>query len=341
MKAAKLKNKTTKLNKNTMRQTHYRRTFLLFYLFNILYFIFMNGCSRYRVKQAAVAVDERQLYRHVEYLTGTQSFRNYLNIERLNLIAGYIKQHFDSLNYKIREQKFLVRGSEYTNIIGTYNNQKDKKVIIGAHYDVCSDQPGADDNASGIAGLLEIARIIKQMEDSIPYNIELVAYTLEEPPFFGTEFMGSYIHAHSLKENNETIAGMICLEMIGYFSEEEGSQHYPIGIMKLFYPTKGNFISAIANPASRRLASNYKTVLEKTTSLKCITYNGPSWFAGVDYSDHRNYWQLGYKAMMLTDTSFMRNKYYHTTGDTIDTLDFQKMAAVVQGVVNLLISSGI
>jgi Zn-dependent M28 family amino/carboxypeptidase len=297
--------------------------------------------NSYRKQQAALQVDQQQLYQHVKYLTHTSEPRNYINVETLNQVAGYLKKHFDALAYETTEQKFMVAGSVYKNIIAQLTKSGEKTIIIGAHYDVFGNQPGADDNASGIAGLLEIARVIKEVQNTIPYTIELVAFTLEEPPFFGTEYMGSFIHARSLQARRAVVAGMICLEMIGYFSDEKNSQSYPIGLMHLFYPKRGNFISAVANAASKRLAANYKRALEQTTSLKCVTYSGPSWMPGVDFSDHRNYWMCGYKAMMLTDTSFLRNKNYHLPGDTIDTLHFQKMAAVVQGVVNLLVSKGI
>ena len=307
----------------------------------IVIMIDIFGGTRDSIQQSVVQADPRQLYLHVKHITNTAKPRNYINIEALHQAAEYIRKQFDSLAYQTTEQTYMVAGSSYKNIIARLDKSRGEKVIIGAHYDVFGDQPGADDNASGIAGLLEIARVIKQVGNHIPYDIELVAYTLEEPPFFGTEYMGSYVHARTLHENSATIAGMICLEMIGYYSDKKNSQTYPFGFMGFFYPRKGDFIAAIANFSSRRLAENYKHVLHRTTSLKCLSFAGPSWIPGVDFSDHRNYWLYGYKGMMLTDTSFLRNKNYHQPSDTIATLNFQKMAAVVQGVINLLINKGI
>ncbi len=196
-------------------------------------------------------------------------------------------------------------------------------------YDVNGPNPGADDNASGIAGLIELARLLKS--EKLKKNITLVAYTLEEPPYFASNAMGSYVHAKTERENNSDIELMISLEMIGYFSNKKGSQLFPIKLLNLFYPDKGNFI-VIVDQLYSGWARKIKTGMAKHMSLPVYSINAPSIIPGVDYSDHRNYWAHGYGAVMVTDTSFYRNFAYHTENDTSDKLDFNKMAEVVKGV---------
>jgi len=260
-----------------------------------------------------------------------------MNVESMEKTAAFIKGKFDEYGLETDEQKFEVNGKKYTNIIATIKKDNPIRIIVGAHYDVCCDQQGADDNASAIAGLLEIARITKKYASELNYRIDFVAYALEEPPFFGTENMGSYIHAKSLHNKGIDIRGMICLEMIGFFTEEENSQEYPLGLMKLFYPSTGNFIGIIGNFSSTSLVKEVKKHME-AASINVESLKAPSWIIGVDFSDHRNYWKFGYKAVMITDTAFYRNPNYHKITDTIDTLNFEKMGEVVKGLCWTLIN---
>lgn len=194
-------------------------------------------------------------------------------------------------------------------------------MIVGAHYDVCGEQPGADDNASAVAGLLEIARFAKRHEAELPYRVDFVAYALEEPPFFGTTKMGSYVHAKYLYENDIKVRGMICLEMIGFFTDRKKSQRYPLPFMGLFYPGTGNFIGVVSNYGSSSFAKQVSRHL-KATAVNVETLKTPSILTGVDFSDHRNYWKFGYSAVMITDTAFYRNPNYHEPSDTMETLDY-------------------
>lgn len=168
-----------------------------------------------------------RLYKDVEFLTTIRPFRNFQNLDSLKKVCDYIKEEFKKAGFTTEDQKWIAEGNEYTNVIASYNAHKSKRLIIGAHYDVCGDQPGADDNASAVAGLLETARQIAEAKPDIDYRIDFVAYCLEEPPFFATENMGSYVHAKSLSDNKIEVLGMICYEMIGYFSDEPNSQPYP------------------------------------------------------------------------------------------------------------------
>jgi hypothetical protein len=196
---------------------------------------------------------------------------------------------------------------------------------------------GADDNASAIAGLLEIARLVKTHEKELPYRVDFVAYTLEEPPFFHTKNMGSYIHARFLSENKIPVKGMICLEMIGFYSDQKNSQRYPLSLMRLFYRNTGDFIGVISNYGSSSLTKQVSRNL-RATSIKVEKLKSPSFLTGVDFSDHRNYWEFGYDAVMITDTAFYRNPNYHEPSDTIDTLDFNRMKQVVKGIFWVLIN---
>jgi len=193
-----------------------------------------------------IGVDSVKLKEHVNKLTHTSKPRSNYNVEALNEAADYISSQLKEYGYEVEEQKFTVEKKEYKNILCYYGPKDAERLIVGAHYDVCGDQPGADDNASGVAGLLEIARLLKLYQPKIDYRIDLVAYTLEEPPNFKTKNMGSAVHAKYLHDNKIKVKAMICLEMIGYFSEKPKSQQYPVGILKLLYPKTANFIAVVA-----------------------------------------------------------------------------------------------
>jgi Zn-dependent M28 family amino/carboxypeptidase len=284
-----------------------------------------------------IIINSKSIQNTVEYLTSIEPSRNFIYISSLNKAASYIEQEFKKSNLQTEVQYFNVSDNIYKNIIATVNANLSMRIIVGAHYDVCGDQPGADDNASAVAGLLEIAKHIKINEHELNCRIDFVAYTLEEPPFFGTPNMGSYVHAKSLKDNNVNVKGMIALEMIGYFSDKPKSQEYPLDVMSLFYPSTGNFIGVVGNHKSASLNREVKRHI-KATSIHVESLNGPSFLPGVDFSDHRSYWEFGYDAIMITDTSFYRNPNYHLNTDTIDTLDFNKMKEVIKGVIWALLN---
>lgn len=257
--------------------------------------------------------------------------RNYVHEEGLASASSYIQKELQALGYQTTLQEFEVRGKTVENIIASIGPKDADRIVVGAHYDSYGDQPGADDNASGVAGLIWLSKLLKPHEGTLKKRIDFVAYTLEEPPFFRTESMGSYVHAKSLKDEGVNVEAMIALEMIGYFSDEPGSQDYPIGILRLFYPGKGKFIGVISNMKSRGLKSKLKNHMSKA-DISVRSLSAPPNLVGVDFSDHLNYWQFGYDAVMITDTAFYRNENYHELTDTIDTLDFVKMSYAVLGV---------
>ncbi len=270
-----------------------------------------------------------RVYKDVEFLTSIRPYRNYLNVGSLNKTADYIYQTFREFSDEAYFQEFSVGGNRYKNVICSINLQAEERIIIGAHYDVAGDTSGADDNASGVAGLLELLRLLHNKKTN--YRIDFAAYTLEEPPFFGTKKMGSFIHAESLYRAKAKIKVMICLEMIGYFSDEEGSQQFPLPFMKLLYPETGNFIGVVGNIFQRSITKKIRDLMRKGSDIPVYSINAPTIIPGIDFSDHRNFWHFGYNAVMITDTAFYRNPNYHRKTDTIGTLDFEKMYSVIQG----------
>lgn len=275
-------------------------------------------------------ISKERLYRDVEFLTSIRPWRNYQNLESLEKVCDYLRKEFSAAGYKTEDQKWLAEGREYTNIIASWNPEANKRLVLGAHYDVAGDQPGADDNASGVAGLLETARFIAQLKPQLDYRIDFVAYCLEEPPFFTTPLMGSYIHAQSLSEGNAEVIGMISYEMLGYFSEEPQSQGFPDPALEKLYPKKGNFIIVVGIDEFEEFNKKVYQLMAGDARIDVQKISFPSADGLAARSDQRNYWPFGYPALMVNDTSFLRNPNYHLESDRIDTLDFDKMTAVVE-----------
>ena len=283
-------------------------------------------------KRPRLAVRIPRLRADVEMLSSMSPARDYLHPEALERSALYIAGQFRQAGWESSSQPFTVDGRTYRNIVARSGEPDRERIVIGAHYDVCGPQPGADDNASGVAGLLELARLVNEQKPLLRHSLELVAYCLEEPPFFKTENMGSFIHARSLRLENVTVKLMICLEMIGYFSEQPGSQALPFALLKPFYPSRGNFIAVVGRLPDWRLVRRVKKMMAAGSRIDVRSINAPAQLPGIDFSDHLNYWRYDFPALMITDTAFFRNPHYHEKSDTPQTLDFAKMAEVVQGV---------
>lgn len=278
-----------------------------------------------------MSAQKHRLYQDVSFLSELRPYRNFTNPESLDKVCKYAVDVFTTSGLSVKEQKWMVRGKEFTNVIAVYNEGKARTLVVGAHYDVYGEQPGADDNASAVAGLFEIARLLGQNQPELDYTIELVAYCLEEPPFFDTPHMGSYIHALSLHENKTDVLGMICFEMIGYFSDLPGSQTFPNQEMADKYPDKGNFIAVVGIDKYAEFTMNVEALMSENTTVDVYEVILPASASLAGMSDHRNYWQFDIPALMINDTSFLRNPHYHLPSDTIDTLDFDKMTEVVNG----------
>ncbi|MFT4924328.1 MAG: hypothetical protein ACI8WB_000406 [Phenylobacterium sp.] len=288
---------------------------------------------------ANIKVNSNRLKQHVKTLSVDLVPRSYQDIENLNAAADYIAKALGCDNAGVHYQSYEVAGEQYHNVIAEFGKSSDADnddvIVIGAHYDVYGNHPGADDNASGVAGLLELARLL--CTASLNTSVILVAYTLEEPPMYNSEFMGSVKHAQLLKQQNISVKLMISLETIGFYSERPKSQTYPMLLLKGYYPDQGNFISVVGNMMSNS-ARQLKIAINQNTELESYSINAPTAITGVDFSDHRSYWSQGFNAVMITDTAFYRNTAYHTNADTFDRLNYAKMADVVLGVYAYVIS---
>ncbi|WP_417910981.1 M28 family peptidase [Candidatus Electronema sp. PJ] len=274
-------------------------------------------------------VDSLLLQEHVRKLSKDFVPRDSEHPENLLRTAEYIKNALLPSADKVALQSFTVQKQQFVNVLAEYGPETEEMLVIGAHYDVFSNLPGADDNASGVAGLIELGKLLKKIP--LRTRVELVAWPLEEPPYFASSDMGSAVHARSLKEKGKQVKLMIALEMIGYFSDEKSSQQYPARLLQLFYPSRGNFIAVVDQVLSNQ-AQKVKSALNRFTDLPAYSINAPSFVPGIDFSDHRNYWAEGFPAVMVTDTAFYRNLAYHTAHDTYDKLNYEKMAKVVYGI---------
>lgn len=277
-----------------------------------------------------------RLLTHLQNIISDSVPRNFQNTAELNRVAAYIQNTFEQNSDSVWLQTYTVNGKQYHNVVCSFGRQFTERLVIGAHYDVCGNQDGADDNASGVSGLLELSRLLK--DQPLKCRVDLVAYTLEEPPFFRTPHMGSYVHAQYLHDKGAKVKGMISLEMIGYFSDQKRSQHYPLGILKLFYGNKGDFITVVRKMGGGKFARKTKRRMKRQGLVRTKSISAPKKLTGIDFSDHLNYWAFGFAAVMITDTSFYRNAQYHQQGDTIDRLDLDRMAKVVTQVYKVILA---
>src|SRR3990170_407055 len=293
-----------------------------------------RGYEDNSAKPMNIPVDKERLRRDVQTLAAMVPPRNAKNVASLDKSAEYILEEFRKTGGRVEIQRLTQDGKEYKNVICSFGPEAGERIIVGAHYDVQGDQPGADDNASGVAGILELSRLVRSLKRELKYRIDFVAYTLEEGQFLkhpSARHYGSYIHAKSLSQSGISVRAMISLEMIGYFSDLPDSQKYPLFFLRSFYPDKGNFIAVIGKWGQGGLVKKVKKSLAASSHVPVESLTAMSLLPGVSFSDHQSYWKFGYPAVMITDTAFYRNKNYHKPGDTADTLDYDRMAEVVKG----------
>ncbi|MCM8793222.1 MAG: M20/M25/M40 family metallo-hydrolase [Candidatus Omnitrophica bacterium] len=273
------------------------------------------------------------LKRHVEVLSNAIGERNFIYYQNLEKTAEYIKDAFKQFGYLPEEHIYYIEGKSYKNIIAVKSGtqQTDEFLIVCAHYDSVMGSPGADDNASGVAGLLEIARILK--DNSLRNTIKFIAFTNEEPPFFMTEDMGSFRYVQEAKRKKDKIFGVLCLESIGYYSQERKSQTYPPGL-GFFYPDKGNFIAFVSNFHSANFLKKIVYDFKRVSKFPAEYLIAPQIFVpAIGFSDHWSFWKFGYPAIMITDTAFYRTPYYHTGKDTYEKLDYRSLQELIEGLV--------
>ncbi len=279
---------------------------------------------------------ENRLKEHIQYLAGEIGERNSFLYENLERSRHYIEQTLAGSGYSISNDIYSVNGRDYRNVIAEKKGTPatEKIFIAGAHYDTAPGTPGADDNASGVASILELARLLYSENPTL--TLRFVAFTLEEPPYFRTSYMGSRVHARRCKQRKDRIAGMISLEMVGYYDDRLGSQHYPLPFMRWFYPDRGNFVTLAGNFHSRHLVRQLTDLLSGAAEIPVESIALP-FVPGVGLSDNWSFWKEGYPALMITGTAFFRNSHYHQTSDLPATLSYEKMALLVSGLARALV----
>lgn len=276
-----------------------------------------------------------RLQAHVYKFAGEIGQRNIWRPQTMETSARHIEKTWVELGYEVKKQDYTAYNRPASNLEielpGT--SRPDEIIIVGAHYDSVLNSPGANDNASGVAALLEISRLLAGKRYS--RTIRLAAFANEEPPFYFTDDMGSRKYASRSRRNNEQIMAMLSLETIGYYSENPGSQKYPFPL-SAFYPDTGNFIAFVGNIPSRHLVRQAIGAFRDHTEFPSEGLAAPGLLTGIGWSDHWSFWQEGYPAVMITDTAFFRYPYYHTVQDTPEKLDYDRMARVVAGIFHIL-----
>lgn len=273
---------------------------------------------------------EERLKCHVTALAGVIGERNLECPEGLARAVCYLRETWQSQGYRVETQEFTVEGIQCSNVlVEIRGNEKPEEIlVVGAHYDSVNGSPGANDNASAVAALLELSRLFA----SVPprRTMRFVAFSNEEPPFFRTHLMGSRVYAEQCRRRGDCIIGMVSLETIGFFTELPRSQGYPPPL-GLFYPPVGNFIAVVGNLRSRDLVKRFVEGFREKSDFPLECAATFELLPGVSWSDHSSFWKFGYPALMVTDTAFYRYPYYHTSQDTPDKLQYSALARVTHG----------
>lgn len=276
-----------------------------------------------------------RLRRHVDVLAELIGPRHTGRPEALASAATYIERQFLALEDDVERQMYEVDGITVANLIVERRGERrpDLIVVVGAHYDSVPATPGADDNASAVAVLIEAARLLRGRSGR--RTVRFVAFACEEPPHFYTDTMGSQVYARRCRTRSERILGMVCLEMLGYFTDEPGSQATPFGIprcLRWLFPHRGQFLAAVGNLRSLSLAWRFHWGFKRCSRLPLFSVCLPEAIHEIRLSDNSSFWDQGYPALMVTDTSFLRNPHYHQSSDRADTLDYVRMAQATRGV---------
>jgi Zn-dependent M28 family amino/carboxypeptidase len=283
-----------------------------------------------------------RLRRHVETLAGAIGERNLRHPEALDSAVDYIRGELEVTGYQVSEQSYespgftirsgdvKVPGKTVRNVEVSLPGTTSEAgiAVVGAHYDSWLGTPGADDNASGVAGLLELARLLRDTRPKA--TTRFVFFVNEEPPFFQGDHMGSLVYARRCRERGERVNAMLALEMIGYYTTETKSQDFPFPFSWI-YPSRADFIAFIGDYRSRKLLKRTVGLFRESASIPSRGAAAPTRIEGIDWSDHSSFWRAGYPAIMVTDTSFLRYKHYHELTETPDRLDYDRMARVVVG----------
>lgn len=271
-----------------------------------------------------------RLRAHVVMLAGEIGERNLRSHDGLERSKAHISRQFEDAGYAVLDRPYEYRGETFHNLeCITAEHPGGTSIVIGAHYDSVEGSPGANDNASGVASLIELARLLRGKVLSTP--VRFVAFANEEPPYFNTgEGMGSVEYLETFADPAKSIRFMLSLETVGLYSDEPGSQRYPAGI-GLLYPDRGNFIAFVTSPGSRHLLRELVASFRSVATLPSEGAALPAAIPGIAWSDHRSFWEVGIPAVMVTDTAPFRDAAYHRASDTPDRLDYDSMARLVDG----------
>jgi Zn-dependent M28 family amino/carboxypeptidase len=276
-----------------------------------------------------------RLFAQISVLAGHIGERNLWNYQALVAAAEYIERTFAELGYVPSDEPFESRGQTVRNIVAEKqgNTVPEEIVLVGAHYDSVLGSPGANDNGTGVAALLELARLLADRE--LARTVRFVAFVNEEPPFSYSPEMGSLVNAKAARTRGDDIRAMLSLETVGCYSDEPDTQKYPFPL-RWFYPDTANFIGFVGNLSSRKLVRSALGAFRRHTSFPAEGAAVPEWIPGVGWSDHWSFWQQGYPAIMVTDTAFYRYAHYHTETDTPDKVDYDRTARMVAGLASAI-----
>jgi len=275
------------------------------------------------------------LRQHVRILAGDIGERQLWRPAALERAAQYIEATWQAQGYQVARQSVVAEGKTVYNLETEFSGgpRGDEIVVVGGHYDSVLGSPGANDNATGTAAVLELARLLAGQR--LARTVRLVAFVNEEPPFFQTDAMGSWVYARRSRARGEQIAAMLSLETIGFYADGVGSQRYPLPF-GLLYPSTGNFIGFVGNIASRTLVRRSIAAFRQHTAFPSEGVEAPGWMTGIGWSDHWAFWQEGYPGVMVTDTALFRYAPYHTREDTPDQINYERMARVVAGLARVV-----
>jgi len=272
---------------------------------------------------------------HVDRLAGLIGPRHLGRPKSFHAAAEYASRELGKFGDKSIRELYFAHDHEVANVYIERPGAKapTEVVIVGAHYDTIAGTPGADDNASAVAMLIEIAHLLRSAD--CRRTIRFVAFACEEPPFFHMDSMGSQVHARACRKRAERVKAMICLEMVGYYSDKAGSQRVPEGIPRWLhwaFPKRGNFIASVGNMRSARVVWKFRRGFKAASRFPLFSIALPESVDEIRMSDNSSFWDQGYPALMITDTSFLRNPHYHRSTDEPDTLDYERLAQATIGV---------
>ncbi|MGR8935015.1 MAG: M28 family peptidase [Gammaproteobacteria bacterium] len=280
-------------------------------------------------------ISAASLRKHVYRLAGDIGEHNVFHPGALKAAEDYITDEWRQQGYAVAAQTYTAHGMACANLEITRPGTDPHSgiILIGAHYDSVLGSPGANDNGSGVAALLELARLFKTLPTRC--TLRFVAFVNEEPPFFYWSGMGSMVYAKQAKRRGDDIRCMLSLETIGYYRDTPGSQDYP-PLLKHFYPDRGNFIAFVSNWRSRRVMLEHVKAFRAGSDFPVEHIAAPAFVPGVAWSDHLSFWRGGYPAFMITDTALFRYPYYHSAEDTPDKLHYPAFARVANGLAAML-----